>query len=63
MGLHVENEAGSSNDMLAYAVQAGGAQNVWNIGLDENKSIEKVSLGWYGNYAEWQPHWCEEPER
>ena len=51
VGLHVENEAGSSNDMLAYAVQAGGAQNVWNIGLDENKSIEKVSLGWYGNYA------------
>lgn len=51
VGLHVENEAGSSNDMLAYAIQAGGAQNVWNIGIDENKNIQKVSLSFYGNYA------------
>ena len=51
VGLHVENEAGASNDILTYAIQAGGAQYVWNIGIDENQSIEKVTLGWYGNYA------------
>lgn len=51
VGLKVKNEAGESNDMLTYAIQAGGAQYVWNIGYEENQNIEKVSLGWYGNYA------------
>ncbi len=51
VGLTVKNEAGESSDMLTYAVQAGGAQYVWNIGFEENNKIEKVALGWYGNYA------------
>lgn len=51
VGLTVKNEAGESNDMLTYAIQAGGAQYVWNIGYEENQNIEKVALGWYGNYA------------
>ena len=51
VGLTAKNSAGSSNDMLAYAIQAGGAQYVWNIGIEENQNIEKIAMGWYGNYA------------
>ncbi len=51
VGLTAKNAAGQSNDILQYAVQAGGAQNVWNISMDENASLEQVTLGWYGNYA------------
>lgn len=45
------NEAGSDTDVLLYAVQAGGAQYVWNIAPEENSDLEKIALGWYGNYA------------
>lgn len=51
VGLTASNAAGQSNDILQYAIQAGGAQNVWNISMDENSSLEQVQLGWYGNYA------------
>ena len=51
VALVVRNEAGESTDVLTYAVQAGGAQYIWNIGYEENQNIEKVALGWYGNYA------------
>ena len=51
VGLNVKNEAGESSDMLTYAIQAGGAQYVWNIGVEENQNLEKVDLGWYGNYG------------
>ena len=51
VGLTAQNDAGKSNDMLPYAIQAGGAQYVWNINTDENKTIEKVGMGFYGNYA------------
>lgn len=51
VGLRVENEAGVSTDQLNYAVQAGGAQAVWNISSEDNDKLEKVSLGYYGNYA------------
>lgn len=51
VGLTAKNAAGQSNDILQYAVQAGGAQYIWNINTEENKSLEKISLGWYGNYA------------
>lgn len=51
VGLTAKNDAGQSNDILTYAIQAGGAQYVWNIGMDENQNIEKIALGWYGNYA------------
>lgn len=39
----------TSTDVLQYAVQAGGAQYVWNISSEENKSLEKITLGRYGN--------------
>ena len=51
VGLTASNGAGQSNDILQYAIQAGGAQNVWNISMDENSKLEQVQLGWYGNYA------------
>lgn len=51
VGLKATNDAGSSVDQLNYAIQAGGAQYVWNISPEENSNIDKVELGWYGNYA------------
>lgn len=51
VGLTAKNAAGQSNDMLAYAIQAGGAQYVWNISTEENSNLAKIALGWYGNYA------------
>ena len=51
VGLKASNEAGSSVDQLNYAIQAGGAQYVWNIAPEENSALEKVNLGYYGNYA------------
>lgn len=51
VGLTAKNAAGQSNDVLQYAIQAGGAQDVWNISSEENQKIEKIQLGWYGNYA------------
>lgn len=51
VGLTASNAAGQSNDILQYAIQAGGAQYVWNISTEENSSLEKVALGWYGNYG------------
>lgn len=51
VALTAGNDAGSTSDMLQYAIQAGGAQYVWNISTDENSDIEQVAMGWYGNYA------------
>lgn len=51
VGLIAKNQAGSSQDMLAYAIQAGGAQYVWNIGIEENQNIEKIDMGFSGSYA------------
>lgn len=51
VGLTAKNDAGQTNDVLQYAIQAGGAQYVWNISTEENESLNKVSLGYYGNYA------------
>lgn len=49
--LTASNEAGSDNDIYQYALQAGGAQYVWNIAPEENQDIAEIKLGWYGNYA------------
>lgn len=51
VGLTAKNAAGKSNDILQYAIQAGGAQYVWNISTEENKNLSQVNLGYYGNYA------------
>lgn len=51
VGLTAGNGAGRSNDVLSYAIQAGGAQYAWNISPEENKNINKIALGYYGNYA------------
>lgn len=51
VGLTAKNAAGQSNDVLQYAIQAGGSQYVWNISLEENSNLKKVELGWFGSYA------------
>lgn len=51
VGLTAKNAAGQSNDVLQYAIQAGGAQYVWNISTEENSNLEQVNLGYYGYYA------------
>lgn len=51
VGLTAKNAAGQSNDVLQFAIQAGGAQYVWNISLEENSNLKKVELGWFGSYA------------
>ena len=51
VGLTAKNAAGQSNDVLQYAIQAGGAQYVWNISSEENSNLKKVELGWFGTYA------------
>lgn len=49
--LNVSNDAGSSDDMLTSAIQAGGKQEIWNITPDEQAKLDGIALGWYGNYA------------
>lgn len=51
VGLTAKNAAGQSNDVLQFAIQAGGAQYVWNISSEENSNLKKVELGWFGSYA------------
>lgn len=51
VGLTAKNEAGQANDILQYAIQAGGAQFVWNISTEENSKLQEVELGFYGKYA------------
>lgn len=51
VGLTAKNAAGQSNDVLQYAIQAGGSQYVWNISSEENYNLKKVELGWFGSYA------------
>lgn len=51
VGLTAKNDAGESSDMLAYAIQAGGAQYVWNISPEENSTLDAIAMGWYGYYA------------
>lgn len=51
VGLVAKNAVGTSQDMMVHAIQAGGAQYVWNISPDENQNINKIEMGFYGNYA------------
>lgn len=51
LSLEATNEAGTDSDAMLYAVQAGGAQYIWNLEIGESENLEKVALGWYGNYA------------
>ncbi len=49
--LSVSNSAGSSDDFLKNAIQAGGSQYVWNIEPEEIDLLGEISLGLYGMYA------------
>lgn len=49
--LDVSNAAGTSNDFLANAIQVGGTQYVWNIGLDEYEQMGEINFGLYGYYG------------
>lgn len=51
LSLRVSNSAGVSTDILQYAVQAGGAQYIWNIAPEENASLAPVDLAYYGYYG------------
>lgn len=51
VALQATNDAGTDLDMMQYAIQAGGAQYVWNLELGESDALGKLSLGFYGNYA------------
>lgn len=49
--LDVDNSVGTSHDFMVKAIQVGGSQDIWNIGLDEYSKLGTVSLGWYGYYG------------
>ena len=51
VGLQVWNKVGTDIDILKYAIQAGGAQYIWNLQPEESMKLEQLELGWYGNYA------------
>lgn len=49
--LDVDNSVGTSNDFMVKAIQAGGSQDVWNIGIEEYDVLGTAELGWYGYYG------------
>ena len=49
--LTASNDLGSDQDVMLYAVQAGGAQYIWNIAPEENSDLAAIEMGWYGNYG------------
>lgn len=49
--LTASNALGSDQDAMLYAVQAGGAQYIWNIAPEENSDMAAIEMGWYGNYG------------
>lgn len=51
LSLQATNSGGTDTDVMLYAVQAGGAQYVWNLEIGESDCLQKVGLGCYGNYA------------
>ena len=44
LSLRVSNSAGVSTDILQYAVQAGGAQYIWNIAPEENRILFLIEM-------------------
>ena len=58
--LTASNDLGSDQDIMFYAVQAGGAQYVWNIAPEENSDLAAIEMGWYGNYG--GTNWLGMPE-
>lgn len=52
LALEVSNKVGKDQDILYYAIQAGGAQYIWNIAPEENQDLENVLINsYYGYYA------------
>lgn len=52
VGLEVKNSVGSDQDILAFAIQAGGAQYIWNIAPEENQDLDNILINsTYGYYA------------
>ena len=51
LSLRVSNSAGVGTDMLQYAVQAGGAQYIWNISPEENAFLAPAYLSFFGYYG------------
>lgn len=51
LALRASNAVGHSDDAMLYAIQAGGAQYIWNIAPEENSNLTAIEMGWYGNYA------------
>ena len=49
--LEVANEVGRDQDIIRYAIQAGGAQYIWNISMEERQHLYPISLSFYGYYA------------
>lgn len=49
--LTVSNVAGSSNDEVINAIQAGGSQDVWNVKAEELNGIDRISLSSFGYYG------------
>ena len=49
--LETTNASGTSNDFMKDAIQVGGSQYVWNIGLDEYQLFTEIELGFYGYYG------------
>ena len=51
VGLKAKNDAGVSDDALINFLQVGGEQYIWNISPEENSSLNKIDMSWYGYYA------------
>lgn len=51
MTLDVANHVGATQDFMVRALQVGGSQYVWNIGIDEYDDLGQIALGWYGYYG------------
>ena len=49
--LTVSNVAGSSNDEVINAIQAGGSQDVWNVKAEELNGIDMISHSFFGYYG------------